>query len=292
MTDLVADIGGTNLRIGRAENARISGVQVHRGPVPQADLVPLLRETGHPERVVLSVAGPVFDGIGRLTNRDWTLSEKQLSAELGCPVHVVNDMAATGFALPLLGEDGIAPIRDGGGWQGSGQSLVVNAGTGFNICPVRRIDGRTVVIDSETGHAALPAPVAAALGERIGDAAAFPTIEHLLSGPGLARLAALMDDSVVFAAELLGMTCADLALRHLPDAGLFLTGSPARAMAGQPEALRRGIDRVLSGSLPPHLARQLGRLRVLQITDDLAPLRGCAAMLAEIWGESRPSSGF
>ena len=43
MTDVVADIGGTNLRVGLVENAQILRTEVVRGPLPQSEFVPLVR---------------------------------------------------------------------------------------------------------------------------------------------------------------------------------------------------------------------------------------------------------
>lgn len=295
MSDVVADIGGTNLRIGIVENGAFSRTEVVRGPLPQSRFVPLVRRVlgpgaADPDRIVVSVAGPVIDGVGQLTNRDWALPEAGLAAELRCEAHVINDMAATGYSLPHLGEGQVAVVRPGRqDWGGNAQALVVNAGTGFNVCPVRRAGGRTLALESETGHALLPAMVTDRLRAAIGGAAAeFPTIELLLAGPALPRLtgaasAAGHPAPMALAAELFGMTCGDLAMRHWPDQGLWLAGSAARAMAAERDAFTRGLEGVFAApGMPPAVIRHLRDMPVVEIVDDLAPLRGCMARLREM----------
>ena len=295
MSDVVADIGGTNLRVGIVENAAFSRTEVVRGPLPQSEFVPLVRRmlgpgAPDPGRIVVSVAGPVIDGVGHLTNRDWALPQAQLAADLGCEAQVINDMAATGYALPHLGDGQVAVVRPGRrDWGGNAQALVVNAGTGFNVCPVRREGGRTLALESETGHALLPAMVARRLQDAIGAATRdFPTIELLLAGPALPRLnyaarAAGHAAPMALAAELFGKTCRDLAMRHWPDQGLWLAGSAARAMAAERAAFLGGLEQVFAApGMPPAVIDHLRDMPVVEIVDDLAPLRGCMARLREI----------
>lgn len=295
MTDVVADIGGTNLRVGLVENAQILRTEVVRGPLPQSEFVPLVRRllgagAGDPGRIVVSVAGPVIDGVGYLTNRDWALPAGQLGSDLNCEARIINDMAATGFSLPHLTGDQVATVRPGrAGWGGNAQALVVNAGTGFNVCPVRHLDRHTITLESETGHALLPAMVADRLRQALGTTADnFPSIELLLAGPALPRLTAAATaaghaEPMAIAAELFGMTCGDLALRHWPDQGLWLAGSAARAMAREGAAFLSGLEAAFAAKgMPPAVIDHLRDMPVVEIADDLAPLRGCVAQLREI----------
>ncbi|WP_299362338.1 glucokinase [uncultured Paracoccus sp.] len=296
MTDLVADLGGTNLRLGLVRESRLVDTESVRGSLDQAKLVDIIRsfaaQAGEPpQRAVLSVAGPVIGGVAHLTNRALTLSEVELSRDLGTEVRLINDLAATGRALPALSGDGIGMIRPGRPVApGNGQALVVNVGTGFNVCAVRQVDGRSIVLESETGYAALPAGIATILKAELGRSAdAVLVIEHLISGPGLARLIRELgsrgqDEDIArrLAARLFGMVCADLALRHWPDRGLWLTGSAARAMVSDRTPFLAGFDEVLGHpALPDSLREHLGCMPVIEIVDDLAPLRGCMAMLAD-----------
>lgn len=305
MTGLVADFGGTNIRIGLVQPGADAPQALTRhgwdaASDPGALLHGYLDACGVAalSGVAISVAGPVGQGLGRLTNQNCVLDAAALSARLGAPVRLMNDMTALGLSLGRLGPEGSTsvyqPAPDAVGDPiANGQMLVVNAGTGFNICPVAPAEGGGLTtMESESGHAALPATVAAALAELIPQAGQFVTMEDLFAGPGLARFHELRsgEPAATFAADaragragamvtldlaarLFGMSCADLAVRHWAGAGLWLAGSAALAMGRRTTAFSAGF-----GEAGPMSARIVG-IAVRAITDDHAPLLGCMARL-------------
>lgn len=294
---LVGDIGGTRARFALAEGGTIreGSRQVLAGadfPTLDAALRHYLAGQGGPRiaALCLAVAGPVSEGRAQLTNRDWVATEAGLRDLTGAArAWLVNDMLALG-----AGAGGARLTRLRAGRPSGGQSLVVNVGTGFNICPVLRLGGGLAVLEAEAGHAALPAPVMAELVAVLGrQAAAFPSIEALFSGAGIARLwqamhgapgpepariaaaatpqaRALMD----LATRLFGRLLRELALAHLPRAGIYLAGSVAAALAGHDRAaleagfLSVGEFRAIAQAMP-----------LAVIADGGAALQGCANLL-------------
>lgn len=299
MTALLADLGGTNVRLALYDGYTLRDA----GRIPDTkDLGHAIAaylahtEAGPISGAVLAVAGPVIHGHASLTNRPWTLTEAELTAQIGAPARLINDMVALALALHHLPENARISLRAAGPLApDNGQALVVNAGTGFNVAGVRRHGPRPPWLwESESGHAMLPCRVMDRLRADLGAAATrFDSIESLLSGPGLAQLHEMLtgqpaagfakaaasgqaDATLDRAAGYLGIVCADLAARHWPGRGLWLAGSPARAMAARRAAFLEGLAQ------PGRMAPEIADMPVHVITDDLAALRGCAAALSEI----------
>ena len=99
-TLLVGDIGGTNTRLSLYERAGtkalVSTVAPSRDHATLEDIArPFLASAGvaHPIAAVLGIAGPVRDGVARVTNLPWVLDESALARHLGIPrVRLVNDL--------------------------------------------------------------------------------------------------------------------------------------------------------------------------------------------------------
>ena len=193
LTVLVGDVGGSNTRLALAgPEIGVTGLkhfpndsyssldEVLAAYCAQPDLPPL-------QGCCLAVAGPVYGGTGRLTNRDWHgtaagLAER-LPLETGGRVDVVNDLAALGHALPVLIPGQLSSLR--AGRQQGEQALVAGVGTGFNVS--LSAGGNT--IEAELGHASLPDPLAQELARLLGRSPEeFPSVEELFSGRGLVRL--------------------------------------------------------------------------------------------------------
>ncbi|MFN3643499.1 MAG: glucokinase [Gemmobacter sp.] len=308
MTVLVADVGGTNTRLALGSGGRLI-----------ADTLVRLRNDDHasfdaaldgylagrpaPAAMCIAIAGPVTDGAagatGRLTNRDWGFDSAALTARTGARVRLINDLTALGFALGGLAGDGLLPVwtPPADAVRGiNGQALVLGLGTGANVCAVKAGPQGALCLEAEAGHTALPTPVAAALAARLGSADAFPTVEALFAGRGLARLhagltgAAMTGDRIVAEAAtdaaaaatlalfagMLGTYARDLALTFMPRAGLYLAGSVARGVVGTAaDAFRAAFT-----ADAPFAAIPRG-IPVRIIADDMAALTGCLAALGD-----------
>ncbi|AGT11295.1 glucokinase [Paracoccus aminophilus] len=304
MAILLADVGGTNARLALARDGRVDPASVTRfrgDDYPSFDDVirAYLDQQGHPalEAVCVDVAGPVSGGVARLTNRDWDFTEARLRELTGAPVaRLINDLTALGYATPSLGEDGVTVLRAAPETRPrNGQALVVNAGTGFNVCAVKVLpSGGIVCLEAEEGHTRLPVNIATRLLIELGERAApFTSTEELFAGRGLARLheartgeTGMRAEDVVTAAtagdpealrthllytEIFGILCRELAMRFMPIEGMYLAGSVARSCADR-------MDVFGPAFLSDPLMRQIPeRVPVLMIRDDLAALYGCLA---------------
>lgn len=306
MAILLADVGGTNARMALARDGALDtgAITRFRGDDHATFddvVVKYLAQQGSPriEAVCVAVAGPVWGDEARLTNRDWTFSEARLRALSGAPrARLINDLIALGYATPALDGEAAGFLRAAPkGALSNGQRLVVNAGTGFNVCAVKVLpEGGIACLESEEGHTRLPQSVAEPLIAALGEAGrAIDSVEELFAGRGLARLhsmrvgqpqgraetvveaAARGDDmaeaTLALYARLFGLFCRELALRFMPMDGLFLAGSVARSCTD-----RFGIFECAFLS-DPLMARIPQAVPVGVIRDDMAALHGCLAAI-------------
>ena len=86
---VVADIGGTNTRVALAEGRSVRADTIKRyrnadHPGIEPILQSFLRDTGaHPKAVCVDMAGPVRDGVGKMTNLDWHIAAPSLAQATG-----------------------------------------------------------------------------------------------------------------------------------------------------------------------------------------------------------------
>ncbi|EBA09629.1 ROK family protein [Sagittula stellata] len=305
---VTVDIGGTNTRVALCDDGEVltDTIQRYRN-AEHPGLEPILDAylSAHPlvGAICVDMAGPVKDGVGTLTNLDWTIDARALSARTGgARVVVLNDLQAQGHSVPHLDADSLLTLMPGQPAP-SDVRLVVNVGTGLNAVPVHTSGTLTLVPAAEAGHIALQARDTEEL--RLVDwmNARIPSsgMEEILSGRGLENLdefigdganrreaATVMEayaageDRARKAAKLfvryLGRYAGDLALTTLPFGGVFLVGGVTRHLGphlmelGFAEAFRdKGRFAAFMEQFPVHL-----------VTDDYAALRGCAAHLHEL----------
>ncbi|MDO9526186.1 MAG: glucokinase, partial [Gemmobacter sp.] len=258
MTILVADVGGTNTRFALCDPAvGIAGDTLTRYRNKTHDsfesaVTAYLAKQGHPAltAICVAVAGPVSAGRARLTNLDWGFDADGLTALIGAPVTLINDLAALGHAVPGFGPGDTAAVHspDPALRVPNGQALVLGLGTGVNACAVRMVPGQPAAcLEAEAGHTSLPTSVAALLAHRFGTLPeVFFSTEQLFAGRGLTRLHTLMtgttqDGEAIIAAHAaddpqatatltlfataVGTYARELALQYMPREGLYLAGS-------------------------------------------------------------------
>ncbi|MGB3313557.1 MAG: glucokinase [Albidovulum sp.] len=309
---LVADIGGTNTRVALAVGDRLDRSTIRRfansghsglGPI----LSTYLDEAGNPgcTGACVAVAVPVYDGVARMTNLDWSIDCGAVAKATGATrVAVLNDLQAQGHALGHLAPASLRPVIAGQDAGADAARLVIGVGTGFNAAPVHEAPGGRIVAASECGQMTLPVRNEADLGlmRFVKAAHGFACVEDILSGRGLTRLhafhaaqagqdasadavaimAAIADgnDPVATATarafiRLMGAVAGDLALSYLPFGGIYLIGGVARAFTphyerfGFADAFRdKGRFSTFMQSFP-----------VAIIEDDYAALEGCVRYL-------------
>jgi glucokinase len=266
---LIADIGGTNARFALA-NDRAPGfrhehiLQCAEYPSAVAAIDHYLDRVGvdTPDALCLAAAGPVVNGVIRLTNNTWTLSVAELEQSFGAGrVRLLNDFAAIGYSVPFLAPGdllqigGPAPRALTGGDYTIG---VIGPGTGLGCVGLKRVDNHLVLINSEAAHGGF-APetrrqieILATLRERKDRVSS----ECLASGVGmenlywaLARLHAAPEERLAAAEifgraeegqdavaveaidiffEIVGQVAGDLALTFGAEDGIFIAGGIAQ----------------------------------------------------------------
>ena len=312
---LVADIGGTNTRVGLAE-----------GPVLLPETIRKFRNADHPglEEVLrtyvaeegdvdcraasVAIAGPVRDGKGTLTNLDWTIDEATLARATGAEfTAVLNDLQAQGHGLGRIAPENLRPVLKGKDAGPDAPQLVIGVGTGFNVAPVHYLGAQRLVAPSEAGHGNLPVETEAELrlARSIAAAHGFAAVEEVLSGRGFegvyawlgqeagaareAKAAEIMAglengtdaraaEAVEIFIRLLGRVAGNQALDHLPFGGVFLAGGVSRAMAPYFDRFDFGAAFRAKG----RFADFLDQFPVWVIEDDFAALTGSAAHLDRI----------
>ena len=210
MSILVADIGGTKTLLALARPGADGWRFEHRARFASGDYPALEPMIEHwlaalpPQRLPLSgigvaLAGPVRteggSNHGTATNLPWPpIDSVGLSLRFGAPVTLLNDFAAIGASLAALAP-GDSVILQQGQEDPSGLRLVAGAGTGLGTCLVGP-GPRHMVFPGEGGHADF-APAddwEAALAEWIRARLGRCSREHVLSGPGIGRIAAFLHE--------------------------------------------------------------------------------------------------
>lgn len=312
---LVADTGGTNTRVALAEGARLLPDTMRRFANAEyaslaAVLEAYLADQGGVDcaAAAVAVAGPVRDGVGRLTNLDWEIDEATVArAARAERVAVVNDLQAQGHALGHLPAGSLTPLVAGPAAAAGQTRLVIGIGTGFNAAPVHEGGFGRLVAPAEAGHVTLPVrdEPGLRLARFLEREHGFASVEDALSGRGIGHLyawlgeeagdrrvlgsagimAALNDGTDPRAEEaarlftrLLGAAAGDLALTMLPFGGVYLAGGMARAMA--PHLGRLGFAEAFRDK--GRFAGFMEGFAVSVIEDDYAALHGLAHHLARL----------
>lgn len=194
---LVADVGGTNIRLALADGPGAKARRViayHDADYAtlEAAIAAYLDAVGErPRAACIAIAGPVVGAVLQLTNRGWRLDRAALAARFGwARLLVINDFEALALALPSLEPAMLAQIGGGSALPGKPKA-VLGPGTGLGVGGlVPAGPDRWIALASEGGHAGF-APfdgrdleVLRLLQRRYGRVSA----ERVLSGPGLAAL--------------------------------------------------------------------------------------------------------
>lgn len=205
---LAADIGGTKTLLGLFDAATRRPVLVAERRYASDSASSLdaivdefLRIDGDGRPVssaAFGVAGPVVAQVAKLTNHPWTIDANRFSRVLSAPVRLLNDVEALAYALDALDGEDVLTLQTGRPRPG-GTMAVIAAGTGLGEAQLIRVGSRPVACASESGHAdfAPRCDREDALVHLLRSEFGRATVEHVLSGPGLAHLHRLTheDDS-------------------------------------------------------------------------------------------------
>jgi len=195
---LAGDIGGTKSRLAIfADNAdprhplaeevlpsgRYSGIE--------ALIRAFLKRTNlKADRACFAVAGPVINGRAAVTNLPWITDASVVRRAFGFnSVRLLNDLAATARAVPLLAPGEIHTLSPGEP-AGSGVIAVIAPGTGLGEAFLTRAGRRRQEHASEGGHADFAArtPLEAELLDDLRREHGHVSYERVCSGPGIGRI--------------------------------------------------------------------------------------------------------
>lgn len=194
---LLADIGGTNVRLATLKGGRIENVESWLTAL-YPDFAAAVRSYAELTGLTLPVtaaavcaAGPVIDGRIDLTNCAWNVSTAGIAEATGAwGVALVNDFAAVAEGVARLAADDVKQIG-GDVIVADAPKVALGPGTGLGVASLVS-DGRGhwIVAPGEGGHVDLAATndreiaVVHQLARQFGRV----SVERVLSGPGLETL--------------------------------------------------------------------------------------------------------
>lgn len=160
---IAGDIGGTKtaLAIYSSEpgpHVPLAETKVRSADYPslQAIVTEFLAREGKPvDRACFAIAGPVIGGRVKATNLPWVIDEATLATELNInrqSVHLLNDLEAIAYAVPILRPRDVVTINEGEPVRG-GAIAVIAPGTGLGESFLTWDGSRYVPHSSEGGHA-------------------------------------------------------------------------------------------------------------------------------------------
>jgi len=156
---LVADIGGTNTRVGLIDDKRQAPRTLcHLVTADYHDLAEMLsaafaQHSGpQPRQVACALASPVSGDEVRLTNAGWQFSVAKTRAQLGLErLEVMNDWVAQGWAVTALGDDDLQTIQAGES-VADAPRLALGPGTGLGSTLITPCNESWQVFAAEGGH--------------------------------------------------------------------------------------------------------------------------------------------
>lgn len=157
--NLVADIGGTNIRLAFSDKKNnITNIETYQC----AKFVSLfevisqyLTEKKLNDRNInacLAIAGPVDDDLISMTNLPWQISQKRLKQQLKLKsLHFINDFDAIAMAIPFLSNE--QKIQIGNGEPTVGKAIsVCGPGTGLGMATLVSVGNKWHCFAGEGGH--------------------------------------------------------------------------------------------------------------------------------------------
>ncbi|MEW6445187.1 MAG: glucokinase [Pseudomonadota bacterium] len=202
---LAGDIGGTKTVLALYEQQGGEMLRLREASVPSRDharFEDIVDDFLGIDRPVLrgasfGVAGPVADGVCRTTNLPWRLDENELSARIGCPVKLLNDLEAAALGMLHISPEHRAALSTARRGK-DGMTAVIAAGTGLGEALLFWDGLRYHVQPTEGGHCDF-APNSAEedallvyLREKLGG---HVSVERVLSGPGLYNIWLFLRDT-------------------------------------------------------------------------------------------------
>jgi glucokinase len=200
---LAGDVGGTKTFIGlfARSDGRPTAIDVRSYRTLDFDSLTtlcreFLKDAATDARRIRSacfgVAGPIVGRRAQLTNVPWEVDADAICRDLPiASAHLLNDLEAMAWSVPVLHGDEVAVLREGEGLADhQGGAALIAAGTGLGIALLPRVAGGLLPQPSEGGHADFAArtPEEQALQNGLFREHGRAELEQVLSGPGLVNI--------------------------------------------------------------------------------------------------------
>lgn len=193
---LVADVGGTNIRLAIADlsDFSISNILTYQcvdfdnidGAISQyiqdADV--------KFEYACIDVATAVMGDQVDLTNNHWSFSQKALKEQFGLQkLFIINDFTAIAMSVPIIPDD--KKVQIGGGQAQAQKPIAIyGAGTGLGVAHLVHANDKWLALDGEGGHVDF-APIDSdeiAVLQQLQKKYERVSAEQILSGLGLTQI--------------------------------------------------------------------------------------------------------
>lgn len=156
---LAGDVGGTKV-ILRAFDATTSEILAQKRYLSAdfkalSELINVFAQEFQLQAIkaaCFGLPGPVKGRRASLTNLPWVVDADELSRDcLIERVDILNDFAAAAYGIDELNEDDVLCLQ-AGEFDPTGNRLVIGAGSGLGVAPVKNCEGFFVPQSSEGGH--------------------------------------------------------------------------------------------------------------------------------------------
>ncbi len=192
---LIADVGGTNIRLATVTDSGITDVekfQCAEFVSIQAAIEHYFAEHADKQftSACIAIAGPVNQEVISFSNNEWSFTRAGLQNNLGLEhLYVINDFTAVAHSLPVLTDEQIIQVGSGRPVE-NGNIAVFGPGTGLGVEHITQTSSGWQTLDGEGGHVDF-APVDETdvivwryLQQKFGRASA----EEVLSGRGIVNV--------------------------------------------------------------------------------------------------------
>jgi len=196
MLSVVADVGGTNIRLAvccnkTGETSQLRTFACAEFLTLDAALFQYFSTLSEPVSVLcIGIACPVENDLVAMTNLSWQFSQQALKEKLQLTeLYVINDYTAISLAVPFLADDEKIKIGQGTA-EKYGTTAVFGPGTGLGVSHIIHIGQKWISLDGEGGHISFApnsseqADILLLLQEQFGHVSA----ERLLSGQGIVNI--------------------------------------------------------------------------------------------------------
>jgi glucokinase len=192
--DLIADVGGTNIRLATISNQVIGQIECFKcaefDSLEEVVDYYITKNKLNINDACFGIAGPVIGEVYTMTNLGWTFSSESVHKALGINnVYFINDYTAIAMSLASLTEDQLMTIHAGEPVE-SAPRIVCGPGTGLGVAQLVNVNGFYQCISGEGGHIDFaPADLRQVkLLENLMAKFEHVSIERLLSGQGIVNI--------------------------------------------------------------------------------------------------------